>query len=345
MPLIPSLLERLLLRRNLVPGPMLDLLGAQAFRAFSAAWRLGLFDAMARGSSSLAEIARTIGTDARGTGQLLRALEAVGYVEQEAGRYRPTPMTTRWLPVLGDGVPFFDMVLERLGDLEEAVRRGEPLTDAREWLDRRPNGWRDFQAGMVALARMASREIAAKIRVPSSARSLLDVGGGHGLYSIELCRRYPRLSATVFDLPQALPSARETIAGAGMEDRVGVRAGDFWRDDLGAGHDLALLFNIVHGNRPAKNVELLRKVASALERGGRVVILDQLADDVRGTVAGAVAALNGLALFDLAGGQNYSFDDIASWLRAAGFEHPRRKDLRRFPGSALILAMKRARGQ
>lgn len=82
-------------------------------------------------------------------------------------------------------------------------------------------------------------------------------------------------------------------------------------------------------------------MASALERGGLVVILDQLAEDVRGTVAGAVAALNGLALFDLAGGQSYSFDDIASWLRAAGFEHARRKDLRRLPGSTLVLATKR----
>ena len=26
---------------------------------------------------------------------------------------------------------------------------------------------------------------------------LLDIGGGHGWYSAELCRRYPRLTATV----------------------------------------------------------------------------------------------------------------------------------------------------
>ncbi len=320
----------------------IDFLGAEAFRAFSAARRLGVFDALAHGRATVVEIARAVGADVRGTGQLLRALEAVGYVEQNGGRYGPTPTTARWLPVLGDGVPFFEMMLERLGDLEETVRRGEPLIDPREWLDRRPNGWRDFQAGMVALARIAAGEIAARIRLPSAARTLIDVGGGHGLYSIELCRRHPQLSATVFDLPQTLPAAREAIAGARMEDRVAVRAGDFWEDDLGGGYDVALVFNIVHANLPDRNAELLRKVAAALEPGGLVVILDQLTDDVRGATASAVAALNGLALFNLAGGQCYAFDEIAGWVRATGFERPRCKNLRRLPGSSLILATKLA---
>src|SRR5437764_4016473 len=32
-------------------------------------------------------------------------------------------------------------------------------------------------------------------------RKLLDVGGGSGAFDIELCRRYPNLSAMVYDLP------------------------------------------------------------------------------------------------------------------------------------------------
>lgn len=319
---------------------MLDFLGAEAFRAFSAARRLGVLDALGRAPRTAAELARALGTDVRGTGQLLAALEATGYVEQRSGRFEPTRMTLRWLPALGEGIPFFEMLLDRLDDLEDTVRRGAPPVDAREWLDRRPNGWRDFQAGMVALARMAAGEVAAKVRLPSTARSLLDVGGGHGLYSVELCRRHPRLSATVLDLPQALPSARELIAAAGMGARVAVQPGDFWKDGLGGGHDVALVFNILHGNVAAENVELLRKVADALAPGGLVVILEQVADAVHGRTAAAAAALSGLALFELAGGQTYAYGEIAGWLRAAGFERPRKKSLRRLPGSALILGRK-----
>ncbi len=341
MPLRPRLIERLLLFHfNLVPGGMLDFLGAEAFRAFGAARRLGVFDALTGGPLSAADIARRIDADARGTALLLQALGAVGYITHKNGRYAITAETAKWLPVLGDGLAFFEILLDRLGDLEQTVRRGGPAIDFRDWLDRRPNGWRDFQAGMVALARMAAREVAAKVDLPRAARRLLDVGGGHGLWAATLCRRYPQLSATVFDLPQALESARETIAEQQMEGRVAMQPGDFWKDDLGGGYDVALVFNIVHGNSADKNSELLRKVAGALQRGGRIVILDQLAGPVLGATARAAAALTGLALFNLTGGQAYSFDEIAGWLRSTGFDRPRRARLLRLPGSALVLATK-----
>lgn len=86
MPILPSPLERLLVRCNLVPGPMLDFLGAEAFRALSAAQRLGVFDARRAGPVTTDEVARALGTNARGTGQLLAALEATGYLEQRSGR-------------------------------------------------------------------------------------------------------------------------------------------------------------------------------------------------------------------------------------------------------------------
>jgi SAM-dependent methyltransferase len=197
---------------------------------------------------------------------------------------------------------------------------------------------------MVALARMTADEVARKVRLPRTARHLLDVGGGHGLYSIKLCRRYPQLSATVFDLPQALQAARTTIAAENMGDRVSVQAGDFWRDDLGDGYDVTLLFNIIHGNLPAKNTELMRKVAGALRPGGLVAILDQLIGKVSGATSRAVAALNGLNLFNLAGGQTYGFDEIAGWLTSAGFTNPRRIRLLKSPGSSLVLGTKAAPG-
>ena len=118
-------------------------------------------------------------------------------------------MTARWLPLLGDGVPFFDLLLDRLRQLDDTVRRGAPAVDARAWLDRRPGGWRDFQAGMLALARMTLDEVVARLRLPAGARRLIDVGGGHGLYAVALYRRHPGLTATDFDLAPASPATLE----------------------------------------------------------------------------------------------------------------------------------------
>ena len=345
MPVIPNFVERLaLFRLNLAPAVMLDFLGALAFRTVAAAGRLGVFEALSAGPLTATELAHRIDADERGTIVLLEALEALGYVRSSDGHYAASAMAAKWLPLLGDGIGFCEMLVERFQDLEESVRRGGPAIDAREWLGQRPDGWREFQAGMIALARITADDVVAKVKLPATARGLLDVGGGHGLYSIKFCQRYPQLSATVFDLPEGLELTPGIIAAEGMGGRVSLQAGDFWMDDFGSGYDVALLFNIIHANLPARNVELLQKVAAALNSDGVVVILDQLAGQVRGGTARAFAALMGLNLFNLTGGQAYEFQEIVGWLGETGFANPRRIGLLRSPGTSLVLGTKASAG-
>jgi len=346
MPIIPNFIERLiLLRLNQGPGLMLDFLGAQAFRAVCVAVKLGVFETLSDRPLTAAETARQIKADILGTAMLLEALEALGYVRKRNGRYVDTPMTVKWLlrsspSSLADGIPFFENLVERWGYLDESIRQGKPRTTLREWLDQHPDRWRDAQAGWRALASTNADEVVAKVKLPHTARRLLDVGGGHGLYSVKFCHKYPKLSASVLDLPQALEAARETIAAEKIGGRVSVKAGDFWGDDLGSGYDVALLFNIIHGCSPDKNTELLHKVADALNPGALVIILDQIAGRVSGPAAKALARLTGLLLFNEAGGQTYAFDEIAKWLTKAGFTNPCRITLRKTPGFGLVLGTK-----
>jgi len=193
---------------------------------------------------------------------------------------------------------------------------------------------------MLAVARMSADDVVAKVKLPPGARRLLDVGGGHGLYSIRFCRRHPGLMATVFDLPQALDAARQTIVAERMTDRVSVQRGNFAHDDLGSGYDVVLLFNILHAWQPEQNVALLHKVAAALGPGGLVVVLGQLPGKAMGPVAEAVARLQALNMFNAEAAQAYAFEDIAGWLAAAGFAGARRIRLRKSPGFALMLATK-----
>ena len=347
MPLIPNLIERLvLLRLNQGPGLMLDFLGAEAFRVACAGVKLGVFEALSAGPLTAAETARQIEASERGTALLLDALEALGYVQARDARYVNTPMTLKWLlresPTnLAGGIPFFEsMVFDRWGHLEESIRRGRPAEFGSEWLERHPGGYRIYEAGMIAVARIAADEVIARVRVPAAARRLLDVGGGHGLYSLRFCRRHPSLSATVFDLPPAVEVAQETIAAEGMGDRVTARAGDVWRDDLGAGHDMVLLFNLVHAYLPDQNTALLRKIAGALNPGGLLVIMEQMAGPVLGSATTALARLQALNYFNDLESQTYTYAEIRGWLTQAGFANPRRINLFKTPGFSLVLATK-----
>jgi predicted O-methyltransferase YrrM len=349
MPILPNFIERLaLLTFNQGPGLMLDFLGAQAFRAVSVAVRLGVFEALSGGPLTAAETARQVQASGRGVTLLLDALESLGYVKKDDDRYANTPMTIKWLlrrsPTnLAGGIPFFEsMVFDRWEHLDESIRRGKPALPGSEWLEQHPGGYRVYEEGMIAIARMAADEVMAKVTrsVPPTARQLLDVGGGHGLYSIRFCRRYPGLAATVFDLPQAVEVARETIAAEGIGSRVTVQAGDVWLDDLGTGYDVALLFNLIHAYLPDKNIELLHKVSGALNQGGLIVIMEQIAGKVFGSTATALARLQALNFFNDLEAQTYAYDEIASWLTQTGFINPRRINLLKTPGFSLVMGAK-----
>jgi hypothetical protein len=118
---------------------------------------------------------------------------------------------------------------------------------------------------------------------------------------------------------------------------VSVQTGNFFRDELGSGYDVALLFNIIHGCSPDQNIDLFRKAARALNPGGQLIVLEQLAGKALLPMGNAVNGLLGLSYFHLLQGNLYAFDEVAHWFREAGFTTVRRINLLKAAGSSLII--------
>ena len=345
MPLTPNLLERMALRMNMFPTAYLDVIGAVAYRAVSMAVKFGVFEKLRVGPQTPKELAGKIGGDERATRILLEMLEAFGYIKSVDGRFANTPLTAKWL-LEGPKGSFAD-VFRSWGTLfefwsaheDEVLRSGKPKVTLYDWFNEHPDGWRVFHAEEIWYARLFSDDIAAKLKLPEDARRALDVGGGHGMYSVALCRRYPNISATVFDQPLSLEYAKETIASEKMGGRISTRPGNFMVDDLGGGYDLVLLFNIVHGLLPEANRELTSRVAKALKPGGLVVVFDQLVGGEFGSITKASNRFWGLVYLTLLGGQVYSAEEVKGWLTASGFGSIRRVSVR-LAGSSLLIEKK-----
>jgi hypothetical protein len=47
-------------------------------------------------------------------------------VRKKDGHYAAAAMTAKWLPILGTGIGWFEIMIERLNDLEKSVRQGGP---------------------------------------------------------------------------------------------------------------------------------------------------------------------------------------------------------------------------
>jgi len=94
---------------------------------------------------------------------------------------------------------------------------------------------------------------------------------------------------------------------------------DFLTDELGAGFDVALVINIVHGLSEDENRRLIGRVSAALNPGGRIVLLEQFAGRAPGPAVYAINRLLDLTYHLVLKGRTYRFADAVGWLTDAGF--------------------------
>jgi hypothetical protein len=201
---------------------------------------------------------------------------------------------------------------------------------------------RSYQAAMRWLGSSMVSEVVSSVQMPASPAKMLDIGGSHGLYCVEFCRKYPELKATVLDWAIGLQNAAQTRAQEkDVAARIDLLEGDFEKDPLPNGnYDFVFLGNIIHGLTEEANQLLFSKVAQATAGGATIAILDQYSD-VRGSAfVKGVASLIGWNLFLFAGGRAYAFDLIKGWLEKNGFHSVRLTHLKRSPGFSLITALK-----
>jgi SAM-dependent methyltransferase len=126
------------------------------------------------------------------------------------------------------------------------------------------------------------------------------------------------MEAIIFDLKEVIPLAEERLKSEDLLHRVELVAGDFYRDDLPQGGDLALLSAIIHQNSPQENLDLYRKIHRALLPRGVLLIRDHIMDEARlNPPAGAMFAIN--MLVNTRGGDTYTFPEVKETLEEAGF--------------------------
>jgi ubiquinone/menaquinone biosynthesis C-methylase UbiE len=303
------------------PSPLDIVRGFMTSRVLLTGMELGVFDAIDQGHGEVEALSATLHTDPRATERLLNALAAMGLLtKDDHGRFGNTVEAWRFL--VTDSAECQTGALRHYANLwrswsalTEVLRTGAPARRADASLQE--DATASFMAAMEYFARQRAPEVARSIDLADAER-MLDVGGGPALYSIEFCRRYPRLRATVFDLPVVLPIAREHIEDARLSDRIELQPGDYYVDEFGTGYDLVLLSSILHSNSEEQNRALLGKAFRALAPGGATLIQEFLVDDSRTDPPNA--ALFGInMLVNTPTGDVYSEAEITAWLEDAGF--------------------------
>ncbi|MDA8195148.1 MAG: class I SAM-dependent methyltransferase [Thermaerobacter sp.] len=286
---------------------------------FSGSVKAGFLAALASGPGSAADWAQGMHATESGTMQLVEMLSQAGLIEPTGEQYALIPES---LGLGADGRQDLTSALlwagtwQALETWDADVRESRPVPDWRRVMDGNPGVGLTLAQYRQMKARAALPALVQTLKLPNRALRLLDIGGGHGLYSIGFLQAYPALRAQVFDLPAALAETRSLAKSARVGHRLEIHAGDYLLNDMGRDFDVIFCFDLVQHHRPDDNAGIFRRVAGALVPGGQVFVGDMLWDILADAYQAAFCQVRANPI----GGRPHSDEDIIKWLRSAGLE-------------------------
>ena len=290
--------------------------------------RLKLFDHLAGGPLSTAELSTRLSLSSDATTRLLDAAVSLKLVQRRSGgRYGLGPLGAALL-----GNPGVVAMIEHhamlYSDLKDPVARlrGEawPGQLAGYWpyagngkpADLSQEAIAPYTVLMAASQPMIAQQVLSAYSFGRH-RCLLDVGGGDGSFIAEVAARTPKLRCVLFDLPAVADKASERFRNAGLSSRAVAIGGSFLTNRLPDGADIASLVRVIHDHDDASVMTLLRAVHRALPGNGTLLIAEPISG-VRGAepIGDAYFAFYLLAM---GSGRPRTFERLREMLTEAGF--------------------------
>jgi len=254
-------------------------------QAVAVAAHLGVADRLKDGPRTADAIAPACGAQPDALHRLLRALATVGVVVEHADRtFSLTPVGDC---LRTDGPSSLAAMAKLFGegwhsaawaDLLQSVKTGEsafPRVHGEPgfaWMRSHPREAEVFHEAMTGFSTMTAFVVASTYDF-SSAKTIVDIGGGHGFLLSTILRQHPQARGILFDLPDTVAGAKDPIAAAGLAGRCEVVGGDFFQS-VPAGGDVYMLQHIIHDWDDDASVKILAGCAAGLAPGGRVLVIE-----------------------------------------------------------------------
>lgn len=284
-----------------------------------------LFTHLEAGAAGVDELAARAGISPRGAQALLDGLVSLSLVELHDGGYRNSAEASAFLvegrPTCLSGFAKLKVGhMLALAGLPDVVKAGGPLTDAVVEVADNPH-WEELVQAIAAQSVPVAEIAAGVLRLAEAGEiSILDIGGGSGIYSAIWLGLNPAARSTQLDWGPINAIARRLLADRAVADRFTCLDGDFHSADFGVcAHDIAVYSHIAHQEGPEDNIAIFAKVRGALKPGGTLVICDYVVDDDRGGPPFPLTFAAEMLLKSKRGG-TWRRADYQTWLAKTGFE-------------------------
>ena len=252
----------------------------QAIGSFA---RMGLADAMERGADDAASIAEPRGLVVDRVYRLLRALSTVGIVTEGAGgKFALTPLgrmltsnapnsmkTSAELLTEYNGEIWSKLDGALAGGIAFEALKGQQLFP---WLHANPKEGARFQRMMVEVHSPETPAIVAAYDF-SQFKSIVDVGGGHGMLLSAILAAHPSVHGTLFDLEEGIEAAKR--GAGGPLPGASFVVGDVFTTPVPAGAEAYLFRHLLHDYDDDDCLKMLQNVRKQMKPDSRVLVLEK----------------------------------------------------------------------
>jgi len=257
--------------------------GFERGQIFFTALELEVFTRLQESQTAKALSAK-LGTNPDLTMRFLDVLAALGLLTKDRDTYRTAPDIA---PFVVEDSPYAARYLKfgiksrdtwvRLREILENGPTGE-VEDHKHNYDQKCIDW--MARGTMLGRLQATVKQVRELPEFAGARKLIDLGGGHGLFGIGFAQENPELSVVIFDKPEVTPMTQEYIDRYGVGDRVNTMSGDYTKDDIDSGYDIAFEA-CSFGGGDDDSRSFYRQVWHALKDNGIFIRLTFTVDDDR----------------------------------------------------------------
>jgi hypothetical protein len=294
--------------------------------AVSCLAQLAVPDLVEGGPASAEELARQVGADPQSLYRLMRATASVGVLSEGSdGRFSQTPLSR---VLCSDANPSLRALAIMQGrewhgrgwsQLEYCVRTGKPAPDQIygqslfEYFKQHPEEAQIFHDTMTALSMIDGPAVADAYSF-DGIRSIVDVGGGHGLLLATILTRNPHVRGVLYEAPHVVEGAVNGPLQPVME-RCDLVSGDMFCS-VPAGFDAYIMKHIIHDWPDELCIKLLKACRAGVNAGGKLLVVDSVIQP--GNDFSPSKFLD-LQMLIFPGGQERTEKQFAALLAAAGW--------------------------
>lgn len=290
--------------------------------------RLDVFSLLDGDALTSDDVANRIGASPSYVQSFLESCVVLELLEKRGDKYINSPLASSFLvkgkqEYVGDHALHHTNTWASWGRLDEIIREGKTLLPYETGYVDAATYWTDYMLGQHNRATSGqARGLVENVDLRDR-RKLLDLGGGAASYSIALCDANPQLKAVVVDQKEPLSIAGPLVDAQNLRGQITLLEGDFLETELGTDYDVVLISGIVV-IKPEEDIRRLFRIAyDALLPGGMIIVQDYMRIDHSPERArlDTLEHMYVMVAFDPGAGDREG-DEVASWLRDAGFQDP-----------------------